>query len=91
MIRLNCTLTVSQENRAKAIELCKELVEASLKDAGVISYDIFASETRPSSLLIFETWQDQPSLDAHSASKHFTTLVPQIQALGEMTIEAFNF
>ncbi len=63
---------------------------ASLKDAGVVEYDILSSVTRPNELMIYETWKDQPSLDAHSASAHFTRLVPEIQSLSaNMSIEQF--
>ena len=89
-IRINCMLTVDAANRDKAIDLCKQLVAASLGDEGVIDYDVLESATRPNKLMIFETWKDQASLDKHSASVHFTTLVPQIQELGnlEMTTKA---
>ena len=41
-------------------------------------------------MLIYETWKDQASLDAHSASAHFTRLVPEIQGLAAgMSIETF--
>lgn len=88
-IRLNVPLKVKEGNAEKAITLAKQLIEPSLKDNGVMEYDMFKSETRPDCLLIFETWKDQASLDTHSATSHFTTLVPQIQALGEMAIEQF--
>ena len=86
-IRINCSLTVSEENHDKVVALAKELVAASLQDEGVIDYDIMESVSRPGQLLIFETWKDQPSLDKHSASEHFTRLVPQIQELGNLTIK----
>ena len=86
-IRINCMLTVDAANRDKAIDLCKQLVAASLGDEGVIDYDVLESATRPNKLMIFETWKDQASLDKHSASVHFTTLVPQIQELGNLEIK----
>ncbi|MCR4765124.1 MAG: antibiotic biosynthesis monooxygenase [Bacteroidaceae bacterium] len=86
-IRLNCKLTVDVTNRDKAIELCKQLVAASLSDEGVIDYDVLASVSHDDRLMIFETWKDQASLDKHSASVHFTSLVPQIQQLGKMEIK----
>ena len=86
-IRINCMLTVDAANRDKAIDLCKQLVAASLGDEGVIDYDVLESATRPNKLMIFETWKDQASLDKHSASTHFTTLVPQIQELGNLEIK----
>lgn len=89
-IRMNCMLTVSAENKAKAIELAKELVAASLNDEGVIEYDILESVSRADKLFIFETWKDQASLDKHMASSHFTTLVPQIQELGNLEIKQIN-
>ncbi|MBO7602718.1 MAG: antibiotic biosynthesis monooxygenase [Bacteroidaceae bacterium] len=87
IIRINCMLTVDAANRDKAIDLCKQLVAASLGDEGVIDYDVLESATRPNKLMIFETWKDQASLDKHSASTHFTTLVPQIQELGNLEIK----
>jgi len=89
-IRMNCDLTVSEENHDQVVELAKQLVAASLNDEGVIGYDIFESTSRPGKLLIYETWKDQASLDKHSASAHFTTLVPQIQKLGDLQIKQIN-
>jgi len=89
-IRMNCDLTVSEANHDQVVELGKQLVAASLNDEGVIAYDIMESTSRPGQLLIFETWKDQASLDKHMASKHFTTLVPQIQQLGNLGIKQIN-
>jgi quinol monooxygenase YgiN len=41
--------------------------------------------------MICETWKDAASLTAHENSKHFTTLVPKIQSLGNMKLEKFEF
>ena len=91
-IRINCMLTVDAANRDKAIDLCKQLVAASLGDEGVIDYDVLESATRPNKLMIFETWKDQASLDVHSAAAHFTRIVPQLAnaAVGEMAIQSFT-
>ena len=37
--------------------------------------------TRKAGRMSCETWKDEEVLKAHMASKHFTTLVPQIEAL----------
>lgn len=88
-IRLNVPINIDPANVETATVLAKQLIEASLKDAGVMEYDMFKSETRDNYLLIYETWKDQASLDTHSAAPHFTSLVPQIQEQGEMAIEQF--
>lgn len=91
MIRLNVFIRVTAENRPAALEASKELVASSLKDKGVIAYDIFESATNPEVLMICETWKDAASLSVHEASEHFTTLVPRIQSLGTMKLEKFEF
>lgn len=91
MIRLNVFIQVSEANRTALLEVAKELVAASLKDAGCIAYDLFESSTRKDVLMICETWADQKSLDAHSKAAHFTTLLPKIQELGTLKLEQFAF
>jgi quinol monooxygenase YgiN len=91
MIRLNCFIQVEESKREQVLALAKELVAASLKDEGCIAYDIFESSTRRDVMMICETWKDAASLDVHSKSAHFTTLVPQIESLGSLKLEQFKF
>ena len=91
-IRINCLFKVAPDNLVKILGLSKELVEISRRDAGVIDYDIYQSQTDKTQLMIFETWKDQPSLDVHSNAAHFTRIVPQLAeaAVGEMAIQTFK-
>ena len=91
MIRLNCFIEVSAENRAELLAACKELVAKSWNDKGCVAYDIFESGTRPEVMMICETWTDAACLDVHMHAPHFTTLVPKIQSLGKMKLEQFEF
>lgn len=92
MIRLNCGLIAeTDENRKKAIALATELVELSLNDDGCIDYDLLGSLTNTDRLVIYETWQDEASLNAHMASDHFRRLVPEIEKVATLTLEQFNF
>ena len=91
MIRLNCFIEVSAENRAELLAACKELVAKSLNDKGCVAYDIFESGTRPEVMMICETWTDAACLDVHMHAPHFTTLVPKIQSLGKMKLEQVEF
>lgn len=91
MIRLNCFIQVEDCKREEVLALAKELVAASLNDNGCIAYDIFESATRKDVMMICETWKDEASLDAHSNSSHFTTLVPKIESLAAMKLEKFQF
>lgn len=91
MIRLNVFIQTSMENRSEVLQAAKDLVAASLHDAGNIAYDIFESATRQDVLMICETWKDAESLSVHEQSAHFTTLVPKIQSLAEMKLEKFPY
>ena len=91
MLRLNCFITVSQENRKEVLSAAKCLTEASLKQDGCVAYDIFESATRPKDLLICETWRDQTALDAHSTSEVFVTEVGKMRSLAEMKLDTFQF
>lgn len=91
MIRLNVFIQVSADRRAAALEAAKALTACSLQDKGCIAYDIFESATRPDVLLICETWTDADALAAHSATEHFERYVGQIEQLGQMKLEQFEF
>ena len=87
MIRLNVFIRTTATNREETVATAKELVAASLKDAGCVAYDLFESATRPDVLMICETWSDAKALAAHETTSHFTTLVPRLNELGELKLE----
>ncbi len=91
MLRLNCFISVSMENRAEVLAAAKRLTEASLKQDGCIAYDIFESATRPEVMMICETWRDGAALDAHSASDVFVKEVGLMESLGSLKLETFEF
>lgn len=92
MIRLNAFVEIVDiENKAKVLELAKELVEQSLKEEGCIAYDIFESATRTNVLLFCETWKDSASLEVHGKTEHFVSIFPQIEKLTKVKLEQFNF
>lgn len=94
MIRLNVFFEKKENVKAEEINaLCKELVEKSLKDIGNVAYDYFVSGTRDGVMMICETWQNEEVLKAHMATEHFTSLVPQIEALTRngLKLEQFAF
>lgn len=91
MLRLNCFIKVNADNKAEVIAAAKRLTEASLRQEGCVAYDVFESATRPDVVMICETWRDQISLDAHSASDVFVKEVGKMNELAEMKLETFSF
>lgn len=94
MIRLNAFFELKPEADIEQVKkLGVELVEASRKDEGNVSYDLFQSTTNPRIMMFCETWADQKVLDIHSAAPHFTRIVPQINAASkeDMHVNRFEF
>lgn len=91
MIRLNCFIQVSEENRNEVLQAARRLTEASLKQEGCIAYDIFESATRRDVLMFCETWRDQQALDAHATSEEFIKETKLIHDLSKLKIERLSF
>lgn len=90
MLRLNCFIKVSAENRAIVLNAAKALTAASLQQDGCVAYDIFESATRPDVLMICETWRDQAALDAHSASDVFIREVTIMRSHSQMHLDTLT-
>ena len=56
-----------------------------------MSYDVFESGTRSDVFMFCETWTNAETLEAHAASEEFKTYVAQLQELGLLKIEKFDF
>ena len=60
--------------RPETIEQLKsvffDLATASSKEDGCHSYKVFQNQSDPLDFVLYETWRDQPSLDAHLTTAH---------------------
>ena len=59
------------------------LIEASQKESGCISYDMYEDVNNPNILAFIEQWEDRAAIDAHNKSAHVTRIVPRISAFRE--------
>ena len=78
MINIFVTINVTADKRAKVLELLAELTAASQKENGNLRYQYYLHPTAPAQIVICERWENAAVLAAHEATKHFTTLLPQI-------------
>ena len=78
MINIFVTINVTADKRAKVLELLAELTAASQKENGNLRYQYYLHPTDPAQIVICERWEYAAVLAAHEATKHFTTLLPQI-------------
>ena len=78
MINIFVTINVTADKRAKVLELLAELTAASQKENGNLRYQYYLHPTDPAQIVICERWENAAVLAAHEATKHFTSLLPQI-------------
>jgi quinol monooxygenase YgiN len=78
MTNIFVTINVTADKRAKVLELLAELTAASQKENGNLRYQYYLHPTDPAQIVICERWENAAVLAAHEATKHFTTLLPQI-------------
>lgn len=91
MIRLNVFMSVEEVNRTKVLAAAKELTASSVKEEGCIAYDIFESATRPTVLLICETWKDSEAIVNHEKSASFIKNIAILKEFTTVKVEKFEF
>lgn len=64
-------MTFRSDDRHRVAELLTALVAASRKEPGCVTYVAHTVEGEPDTVVIYEQYLDEQSLDAHRASKHF--------------------
>ena len=91
MIRINVTIEVKSENRARMVELLREMSELSRQEKGCIGYEILESNRLDNMLMIIETWENDALLAIHKESGHFSRIIPQVRELAvEMCSQKFT-
>jgi len=63
------------ENADKAEALFRELRAASLREEGVITFEIARGHEQPNSFALWEEYADRAALEAHAGTEHFKRLV----------------
>jgi len=81
MIRLVSRGQFKPESVEKFKKLAKILVAASVQEEGCIHYELCQEMDEPNILAFIEDWKDQAAIDLHNNTAHFTTIVPQFEAL----------
>lgn len=91
MIRVIASFQVKPEQTAKAIGLATELVKETREEKGCAQYVLVQAAGDPNRLVILEGWESEADLNVHSASAHFTRLVPQLAQLCEYPPAVVNY
>jgi len=76
MIRIVVRERIKNGEKEKAIELFREMVEATRKEEGNISFNLLESVEDPNTLAVSEAWESQQSVENHLESQHSKRLRP---------------
>ncbi|HSP47128.1 MAG TPA: putative quinol monooxygenase [Clostridiaceae bacterium] len=85
MIKIVAKYRLKPGVREEYLELAKELVEETRKEAGCLTYDLYEDITEPLILAMLEEWKDEEAIDAHMESEHMKRIIPSLRALREST------
>jgi quinol monooxygenase YgiN len=71
---------VMPPSKDDGIALLRQYREASRQDAGKMCIEVLQQYGRPHHFVILETWQDQPSFEAHTQTAHVAQFREKLQA-----------
>ena len=67
--------TFASKDADKAESLLQEVRDASVKEPGVIQFQVGRSSEKPNVFALWEVYRDKAAVDAHHASEHYQRLV----------------
>lgn len=86
-IRVVAKNQVKPEKTQEFTDLCKKLIEETLKEEGCIEYGVYQELENSGILTMIEEWKDESSLDEHLKSNHFTEIFPLLSKCLEKETE----
>lgn len=92
MLVIHAVFPIDPEQRAKAIEMSREIAEKSRAEAGVIEYRVAADVEDEQTLRFFERYEDEAAFLDHTQTEHFEEFegaIPELLA-GEPTVMRFD-
>ena len=75
MIITSIQYTFTAGDADTAESLLRELRDASVKEPGVIQFEVARSSDEPSTFALWEVYRDEDAVAAHRATEHFKRLV----------------
>lgn len=81
MIVIAGKIQVKPERRDEARKAALDMVEATRRESGCLSYAFYADLVEPATFFLFEEWESDAALGAHFQTEHMARFQQQIPAL----------
>ncbi|MEP7057685.1 MAG: putative quinol monooxygenase [Caldimonas sp.] len=75
MTHVMARIVVKPESAEEARAILLQLVAASRREAGCVSYELFRRPDAPHVFQTFEAWSDQAAADAHMKTPHIAAAI----------------
>jgi quinol monooxygenase YgiN len=75
MIITSIQYTFASSDADTVVSLLRELRDASVKELGVIQFEVGRSNDNPNVFALWEVYRDEDAVAAHRATEHFERLV----------------
>lgn len=90
MISIVAKFKVKAGEEEKFLSLTETLVKASRAEAGCLAYSLNKHVEAEGTYCMLEQWKDQSAIDAHNASSHFTSIIPQIAEIATVEVDVYQ-
>jgi quinol monooxygenase YgiN len=75
MIITSIVFTFAPQDADRAEAILRELRDASVKEAGVVRFEVGRSQEKPHVFALWEVYRDPDAVKAHRSTEHFQRLV----------------
>jgi (4S)-4-hydroxy-5-phosphonooxypentane-2,3-dione isomerase len=75
MLITSIVYTFAPQDADRVEMMLRELRDASVKEPGMIRFEVGRSQEKPSVFALWEVYRDQDAVTAHRSSEHFQRLV----------------
>lgn len=91
MIIVHGNIPLKPERRDEALELARQMSEATQREDGCISYDFFIGLRDPNTLLLFQEWESMDALMGHFQTDHMEEFLKELPDIvsGEITTKRY--
>jgi len=91
MVIIAGTIRLDPSNREAAIEAAVEMMDATAKEDGCVSYDFSADFRDPGLFHLFEEWESEDHLKAHFVVPHMEVFQKKMAVLGPVERKIFRY
>ena len=81
MIIVHGTIPLRPDRRDKALELARQMAQASVSEAGCVSYDFYLGLLDENVLMLFQEWESMEALRDHFQTDHMEAFMRELPEL----------